>query len=80
MTRLSAGEGGFCYTKLMARREIDLEKLVINNYTTEEVLSFCVSRLSFDLDEEKLGDKYIYWKIIEALEAKLSGRKSTKIL
>lgn len=80
MTRLSAGEGGFCYTKLMARREIDLEKLVINNYTTEEVLSFCVSKLSFDLNEEKLGDKYIYWKIIEALEAKLSGRKSTKIL
>ena len=64
----------------MARREIDLEKLVINNYTTEEVLNFCVSKLSFDLDEDKLGDKYIYWKIIEALEAKLSGRKSTKIL
>lgn len=80
MSSVRVGEGGFCYTKLMARREIDLEKLVINNYTTEEVLSFCVNKLSFDLDEEKLGDKYIYWKIIEALEAKLSGRKSTKIL
>lgn len=65
---------------LMAKREINLEKLVINNYTTEEVLSFCIDKLAFDMDEEKLGDKYIYWKILEALEAKLSGRKSTKIL
>jgi len=65
---------------LMAKREINLEKLVINNYTTEEVLSFCIDRLAFDMDEEKLGDKYIYWKILEALETKLSGRKSTKIL
>jgi hypothetical protein len=65
---------------LMAKREINLEKLVINNYTTEEVLSFCIDKLAFDMDEEKLGDKYIYWKILEALEVKLSGRKSTKIL
>jgi len=65
---------------LMAKREINLEKLVINNYTTEEVLSFCIDKLAFDMDEEKLGDKYIYWKILEALETKLSGRKSTKIL
>lgn len=64
----------------MARREIDLEKLVINNYTTEEVLSFCVGKLAIALDEDTLGDKYIYWKILEALETKLSGRKSTKIL
>lgn len=64
----------------MARREIDLEKLVINNYTTEEVLSFCVDKLTLALDEDTLGDKYIYWKILEALETKLSGRKSTKIL
>lgn len=65
---------------LMAKREINLEKLVINNYTTEEVLSFCVNELATVLDEEKLADKYVYWKILEALNAKVNGQKRTKVL
>lgn len=80
MTRLRPSEGTFCYTELMAKREIDLTKLVINNYTTEEVLSFCVRGLGLKMTEDNLGRDYVYWEILEALEEKVCGKKSTKIL
>ena len=80
MSRLRPSEGLFWYTVLMAKREIDLKKLVLNNYTTEEVLRFCVENLSSHMDAEKLSDKYVYWEILEALNHKVNGGKSTKVL
>lgn len=80
MFSLRTDEGLFWYTEFMVRREINLEKLVLDNYTTEEVLNFCVNELTTALDEEKLADKYVYWKILEALNAKVNGQKRTKVL
>lgn len=80
MSRLRLGEGLFCYTWVMAKREISLEKLVLNNYTTEEVLNFCVQNLSTRIDFEWQGDAKVYWEILEALNHKLNGGKSAKVL
>ena len=80
MTKLRLGEGLFWYTGFMAKREINLEKLVVENYSVEEVLKFCIENLSPDMDEDKLLDKYIYWQILEALNAKINGQKRTKVL
>lgn len=80
MSRLRPGEGLFCYTEFMAKREISLEKLVLNNYTTEEVLNFCVQNLSTRIDFEWQGDAKVYWEILEALNHKLNGGKSAKVL
>ena len=80
MPSVRASEGGFCYTELMAKREIDLTKLVINNYTTEEILSFCVRGLASKMTEEALGSDFVYWDVLKELEEKVCGKKSTKIL
>lgn len=70
----------FCYTENMAIREIDLKKLVVSNYSTEEILSYCVYMLGGKMTEETLGDKKIYWEILEELEKKICGQKRAKIL
>lgn len=81
MTRLRPSGGLFCYTEVMAtKREIKIDKLVVDNYATEEILEECVHQLSDKMTEEALGEKMIYWKIIEALESKLCGQKRTKVL
>ena len=81
MTRLRPSEGLFCYTEIMAtKREINIDKLVVDNYTTEEIHGECVHQLTDKMTEEALGEKMIYWKIIEALEAKLCGQRRTKVL
>lgn len=64
----------------MTKREIDLEKLVVENYSFEEVLNFCVTNLEPYMDTEKLSDKYVYWQILNALNAKVNGQKRTKVL
>ena len=56
---------------MATKREIKIDKLVVDNYSTEEILEECV---------RQLADKMVYWKIIEALEAKLCGQKRTKVL
>lgn len=53
---------------------------MLDSYTTEEVLNFCVAELASSMDEEKLADKYVYWQILEALNAKVNGQKRAKVL
>lgn len=65
---------------MAAKREIKIDKLVVDNYTLEEILTECVYQLSDKMTEEALGEKMVYWKILEALEAKLCGQKRAKVL
>ena len=80
MTRLRPGEGLFWYTDLMKSRDINLEKLVLDNYSTEEVLKFCVENLIPYMDIERLSDKYIYWQILEELNNRVNGQKRAKVM
>lgn len=70
----------FWYTEVMVRREIKLEKLVVDNYTTEEILNECVRQLSGKMTEEALGEKKVYWEILVSLSDKINGRRSTKVI
>ena len=65
---------------MATKREIKIDKLVVDNYSTEEILEECVRQLADKMTEEDLGEKMVYWKIMEALEAKLCGQKRTKVL
>lgn len=64
----------------MKSRDINLEKLVLDNYSTEEVLKFCVENLAPYMDIDRLFDKYIYWKILEELNNRVNGQKRAKVM
>lgn len=61
------------------KREINVEKLIIDNYTTEEVLAFICNGT-----EEYIGQidakLDMYLKVLRRLNDKLNGNKATKVL
>ena len=53
---------------------------MVNNYTIEEVLDYCVRGLNLKMTETNLGKDYIYWEILEELNKKVSGQSRVRVL